>query len=624
MPTRFCRLLLSACLLAIAIRAARQEPLGPAPLKPYRALLVVETWGDPASQVITDKDAFQPVAALLKAWSIPFDILRLDQQNLDSGYLFERSGTPRYGVVLWLADLQPYAGKNFEALTDATRNGTSLIVLRSRFLDPALEHILGLKFKANYGATDPFVVGPAHFITRDTVKQLGASNEYGARMWVESRGAQVLVSQGNHPVLTANQLNPDTTAVWIGAADLKMLRDSPYWRTIFLRSLQWSLGYLVLPDFDYSHRFLVMIDDWGCADKSFLSYWRYQTVTEELMREKVIPVLAKFNAVVSANVVTGFVDRKTHRVIVPWDQNFTDAYGVRQDYASTRRALKAAVEAGVLEIQSHGWTHMQADLDSPPGPWWSADLEGEGSVEGWYEEFADTRRGLDAPALSQLFHLKRSIEYLHDDFGARPLSVVVGGGGWTKSYANHSARVAAQAGFGLFDINERYFYLDRDLALDMAGISPGATHAYDRELHPEKWPAHPDGPYVLFFHDRDISLQHDFVERTFAALPRGLKTISMNHYVGVLHAQIGSAADGLGFDFQYDEPYCAYFGKHPSTWRLLMADPVLERFKQARDINVMVDGKIAKTLKSSELLSQPVLVQIPAGMGIHTWKLEVK
>jgi hypothetical protein len=57
----------------------------------------------------------------------------------------------------------------------------------------------------------------------------------------------------------------------------------------------------------------------------------------------------------------------------------------------------------------------------------------------------------------------------------------------------------------LFDINERYFYLDRDMALDMAGISTGKTHAYDRELHLEQWPPHPDGPAVIIFHDRDIS-----------------------------------------------------------------------------------------------------------------------
>ena len=74
-------------------------------LKPYRVLLVVDRWADPASQVIvSDKDPFQPVAALLKTWSVPFDIFRLDQQTFGAGNLFERSGRVRYGAVVWLAD----------------------------------------------------------------------------------------------------------------------------------------------------------------------------------------------------------------------------------------------------------------------------------------------------------------------------------------------------------------------------------------------------------------------------------------------------------------------------------------------------------------------------------------
>lgn len=609
--------------LAGAIAALGQQPTVSPAFKPYRVLMVVDTWADPASQVISDKDTFQPVAALLKAWSVPFDILRLDQQNFSAGYLFERSGKVRYGAVLWLADAPSYAGKNLAILTEAIHSGTSFVSAVSRFADPALERILGLKYKADYRAADPLTLGPAHFITSETIAP--AADVYGSHgFWVESQGAQALINQSRHPVLTVRQPRPDTAAVWIGAPDLRALRDSPYWRNIFLRSLVWSLGYMVLPDLDYARTILVMIDDWGCADKGFLSYWRYPTVTEELMREKVIPVLAQHKAVVSANVVTGYVDRKTHRIISPWDQKFTDAYGVPQDYASTRRGLKAAVDAGVLEIQSHGWTHMQPDLDSSPGPWWSADLDGEASVGGWYEEFEDSRRGLEAPALTQLFHLKRSLDYLRDDFGARPLSVIIGGGAWSKSYVNHSARVAAQAGFGLFDINERYFYLDRDLAIDMAGISPGAVHQYDWELRADKWPPHPDGPYVLLFHDRDISLQHDFMERTFQALPKDTTTVSMNHYVAILHAGIESAADGLQLGFQYDEPYCAYFKNHPSSWRLLLANPLPEGIKQSAVMSIVVDGRVTQTVRTSELLRQPLTINIPAGIGKHTWKLDVQ
>jgi hypothetical protein len=616
------RLLTVALLVLCAIQG--QTPPKPSLLKPYRVLVVVAGWGDPASQVISEYDAFQPVAALLKAWSVPFDILRLDQQALGASYLFDRSGAPRYGVVLWLADLPSYTGKNLSVLDEAVQQGTSIIVAASRLTDPALEGILGVHYKADYRAPDPVLRGPRHFITRELTDDLNPEHEQSLHFSVECRGAQALISQGRHPVLTVYQPSPETAAVWIGVPDLRWLINSSYWRVMFQRALRFALGYLVLPDVDYSRRVLVMIDDWGTADKSFLSYWRYQTVTEELMRDKVIPVLARHHAVVSANVVTGFVDRKTHRVLSPWSQKFADDYGVEQDYGSTQRGLKAAVEAGVLEIQSHGWTHMQPDLDSPPGPWWTADLDGEASVGGWYEEFEDTRRGREAPVIAQLFHLKRSLDYLREDFGARPLSVIIGGGGWSKSYQNHSARVAAQAGFGLFDINEDYFYLDRDLALDMRGISPASGHQYDRELHPETWPPHPDGPFVLLFHDRDISLQHDFVERTFDALPKDTMTLSMNHYVGTLHAQVTSASEGIEFGFEYEEPYGAYFRNHPSSWRLLLADSLVDKIKRSATANMAVDGRMAGRLNTSQLTESPVLIQLPAGTGTHSWKLELK
>jgi hypothetical protein len=184
--------------------------------------------------------------------------------------------------------------------------------------------------------------------------------------------------------------------------------------------------------------------------------------------------------------------------------------------------------------------------------------------------------------------------------------------------------VAAQAGFGLFDVNESYFYLDRDLALAMTGISPASGHQYDRELHPEKWPQHPDGPFVLLFHDRDISLQHDFVERTFNALPKDTMTLSMNHYVGILHAQVTSASEGIEFGFQYEEPYGAYFANHPSSWKLLLADPLVDKIKQSGTANMIVDGRMAGPLNTSQLAERPVLIHLPAGTGTHSWKLELK
>ena len=100
-----------AMLLLGASVASAQQAGSQWALKPYRVLLVVDRWDDPASQLITsEKDSFQPVAALLKAWSVSFEILRLDQQTLGAAQLFERTGRVRYGAVLWLADISSYAG----------------------------------------------------------------------------------------------------------------------------------------------------------------------------------------------------------------------------------------------------------------------------------------------------------------------------------------------------------------------------------------------------------------------------------------------------------------------------------------------------------------------------------
>jgi hypothetical protein len=54
--------------------------------------------------------------------------------------------------------------------------------------------------------------------------------------------------------------------------------------------------------------------------------------------------------------------------------------------------------------------------------------------------------------------------------------VIIPGSAWSKSLENNSPRTAAEVGFGMFDVNESFFYLDRELVLDMKGISPGVDH----------------------------------------------------------------------------------------------------------------------------------------------------
>lgn len=619
------------CLLIFPIRGWGDAKAAPFAAKPYRVLLVVETWSDPESFLVDhEKDSFQPVAAMLKAWSVPFDILRLDQQHLDDTYLLSRAGEARYGLVIWLADLPSYKNQDVDSLSDAAQAGTSLLVIKSRFLDPTLERLLGDKFREVYTATTPLRITQPHFITRELaaggLNALKTDWDFATRYWIEPQRATVLIDQAGHPVLTTNQITDDSSALWLGVPDITLLRDSSYWAEIFFRSLVWSLGYVIQPNVDYAHAIEIEMDDWGTADKGFLSYWHYLEPDENTLRERLIIPLKKHHAIVAANVITGYVDRKSRRVVSPWEQKFTDAWGLHQDYASTRKGLLDAVAAGVLQIESHGWDHMEPDLESPPGPWWTADLKGEASADGWYSEFADHRRGVEIPAAVQLFHMNRGIEDIEKDFQQRPLELRPGNGGWSKSEFNNTGRLAARAGFGLFHAEpDYYYYLDRQLVLDMTGISPHFTTSYDRldELQANLARRHADGPVMVVFHDRDISLGHDFVETFLDALPKGYRTISANEYIGILHTRITSSATETGWQliFNYGNPYCAFFAKHPSSWRLWLSDQLQEKIQKLGSLRLNTDKEPSAPVRAQDFSRQPLIIQIPPGLGSHVWKL---
>lgn len=631
-----CRAITVSCALllcvATSLHGARTANILAPPavdIKPYRVLIVAEQRSDPYGLVVsTEADKFQPVGALLKAWSIPFDILRLDQQHLDASYLFRRDGGIRYGTIVWVADPPSYSGQDFASLEEAVHAGTGLIAINSRFLDPTLAKLLGLKFRELYTSTNGFQVAQPHYITRAiTASEVGASvqtHDYSDRIWVQSTGAKVLISQDQHPVLTVNQLGPVTSALWLGSPNLSVFCSSLFWRNLLFRSLIWSLGYAVVPNVDYSHRIIFELDDWGTADKGFLTYWRYLEPSEQTIRENLVEPLKQHHAVASAEVDTGYVDRQTKRVVSPWVQKFTDQYGLHQDYASTRQGLKEAADSGVLDIESHGWTHMEPDLDSPPGPWWTADLAGEGSMVGWYGEFADQRRGNDVSAATQIFHMEQSLTELQQDFGKEALELKPGNNSWSKSQFNNTAGLAARVGYGLFHGDKDTYYLDHELVLDMANIVPDFNTGYDLidALNPQQWPDHPDGPLILGFHDRDIALDHHFMERLFAALPASYNTLGTNQYVGILHARVSSFTDDARWQltFALDNHYCAYFASHPSSWQLWLSDPLREQLAVSH-LEASVDSK-PLGIQAGDFAHETLTIDLPPGLGLHSWKLE--
>ena len=619
-------LLISVLLMGAAktaVCAASDATNHPVADKPYRVLLVVKQWSDPISNVVASElDPFQPVAALLKAWSVPFDILRLDQQHLDASYLFQTSGVVRYGAILWMADLDAYDGQNLDALEEATHAGSGFVAIHTRLRDPILERIAGQSFVESYTSSDPLHITQPHFL-------LGASESQNAVLPVQGfvaetfsvlpSTAETLVQQGSHPVVTIHNLAGSNAAVWLGIPAPALFTSSAFWRNLLFQSLVLDLGFVVTPKVDYAHALTLELDDWGTSDKGFLSYWHDQEPDETALERDLIGPLRRHHFTASVEVNSGFVDRPSKRILSPWQQKFQDSYGFLQDYASTRRGLIAGADAGILDIESHGWSHMQPDLESTPGPWWTANPAGEGSVLGWYAEFWDQRRGKDIPAATQIFHMKQSLAALKQDFGRQPLEIKPGNNIWSHSQFTHTAALAARLGFGLFHGGPDVFYLDQELVLDMAGVVPSEEASYDAlsAFVPKQWNAHPDGPMLLTFHDRDVSLDHDFVDKILTALPASYHTLGTNQYVAILHTAIAASARNgdLRIRFDHDPHYCAYFAKHSSSWQVWTSDLLRQQWNTAQ-ARITVDG-VALSMKQPTSSAEALTIELPAGAWSH-------
>ncbi len=566
---------------------------------PYRFLLVIgNQWKDPASRLIEAGGEFPVVVTLLKTWGLPFDILRLDQQRFDRYYLMDREGRPRYGTIVWDAHAGVGEPKDLALLSTLVNNqGVGLVVLGDTVAGPQVAALAGLEYAGEYRPADSLAVSDSHFITRGLAgreKELAGATVSGSR--VSAKDATAVVSCGAVPFVTVREVPGGGRIVWLDAHRASARIGAPILRDLFKRSLVWAQGYALYAE--YPQSILLFMDDFGTSDRSYLPYWHYRTLNEEDIRKGMIEPLQRHGAVLMMDIVTGYVDRKARRVVSPWQQQVTDEIDGKtfHDYVSAKRGLDAGQRKGVLEIQCHGYTHMLPDLESPPGPFWTVPMDAN-VPHGFDEEFGDKLRRKDVPAITQRFLMERGLEYLREDFGAVPLFVINGGSGKSLSYPHHSARLAAEMGFGLGHFNA-VWYLGNDLALAMEQVVRSGSWAHDRPLPPRDIAWTIDAPQFLVFHDRDVSLDITAVERLLTSLGPGVRYLTANEYSGYLHARVRrdtETADALVLE--YDEHYCRYFANHPSTWVLHLSD------ETRRDLKTTVPEKR--------------VVQIPAGTGRH-------
>lgn len=565
------------CILLGALAFAPLHAAGPGKPLPYRFLLVVgDQWEDDTSTLIHRPADFQVVAALLTSWGLPFDILRLDQQPLDAYHVLDREGGSRYGTILWMADPELSRERGTGFVSRLVRDhGASLVAIGDTVQAPGIAELAGVRYETDYKLPDGLEFTRGHFITRglegrDAEFTSGAS--YGVNgTRVTAPAERIHAVRGSAPFLTARQVDGGGRVVWLGADRSVAQLEKQIVRDLLKRALVWAQGFALYAEYERS--VILFLDDFGTSEKTVLAYWHYKTPTEEEIRDGMIEPMKRHGAVMDLNVITGFADRKTRRILVPWTQRIADELDGRtvHDFASTRRGIEAGVKAGVFQIESHGWTHMLPDLESPPGPWWTAPLDGVASLD-WYNEFGDRLRSREIPAAIQQDHLRRSIEHIEEDFGVRPLVLRPGGSLFSHAYASNTSRIAAQLGFAITTGSIVHF-LSPERVILLEPISRKLGWAFNRPVTAAGMPWTIDAPQWIGSHDRDLAMDSGSFARLLEELGPGVRYMSGREYAAYMHARVRrDDGEGLALTIDYDPHYCAFFADHPSRWTLHVSD----------------------------------------------------
>lgn len=595
-------LVLVFIVLPTAVFSTKTNAFVSSQLKPYRVLIVIsDQWKDPRSFLVSGGGQFQTIVTMFKSWGIPFDILRLDQTLMDPSHFTDFSGEPRYGAILW--DVPDEISNADQALvSDAVQKlHISLIALGDRVQQPAVQQLLGIRYKSEHMNSAHAVVAGASFVLRGLpadLRQQGPDAIALRRVQVDVTDAKILAEAGGMPQITEREIANDTRAIWIGGDIDQMLLYQPM-RTALRRAVTEAIGYSLTKS--WTKTIVLTMDDMGNAQNAWLEHWHYPELTQEQIRHSLIEPLQAHHAILSLNIVPGFVDDAQHRIVPTWKQQFTDGFGTKQDYVSTKRGLDEGIALGVLEIESHGWTHMQPDLTSPPGPWWGAPLMDERAEVGWYREFYDIRRGREIPAAEQKFHMLQSAEWIQAEFGRFPLEFSTGGDGVSRSPDNNTWRLAAEAGFGYYG-----GYLGQDLAVEGRADSNADFGGTDDV--PLLLPAPPDG------HDRGISHDPDGFAKVFDRYPE-YRFTGLDEYIGYQHADIRTTSDAgvQVLHVSYDPHYCRALIAKPSEWNLEVADWLRPSLQSSQ---ILVDGSNLGSIKG-----EVTTISFKSGSQIHTLQL---
>jgi hypothetical protein len=636
--------------------------MGSPAVKPFKVLVIIgDQWTDPLSYNIDTRrirgEEFIDVVTMLKIWGVPFDILRLDEQRLQINRFLDGEAKPNYGCVIWMANpdvLEGYSA-HYQTLKRAVDEyGISMIALFDNIKTKEVAQLVGVDYQGVTnielsGTGEKLTISGDHFITKeaegislpdmsmwaassipeangistDLVKLTRDQEVDSMVRCTASESVRVLGAIGENPQLVVRDISDETKVVWIGGGK-DWFRRYPVMRGIFRKSLVYAMGYGVFND-NFENGFIFIMDDIGCSEHAWSLRWHYPTPSKETLMKYLIEPLEERGLMMVQNITPGYANPETKMIEDPWTvEPFTDIFGNWQDYGSTKAGLDEGLRRGVFEIQPHrAWSHMNWDLDSPPGPWWGSPVGGELALVDWYNEVVDVRRdAVPVPSNDLLFIYKTGIDAVKKSFGVVALSAEVRPGaelreGTQGGYDN--GRVAAIAGLGV----SRECYVGFDRTIEFSMMMPQQFTCHDLDLT-ERTNAQAD------VDDADWGLLLEMsTEELLASKIGGGRRINLldntdwidsrmdkywmgfNETCAYLHADISAGQKNTtGIEVSYDGHYCKYFEGKPSRWTLELSDEFLESLGDGT--SVFVDGRNIKMKPASKQL-----IEIPAGLGSH-------
>ena len=631
-------------------------------VKPFRVLVIIgDQWTDPLSYNIDTRrvegDEFIDVVSMLKIWGIPFDILRLDQQRLQINRFLDGEARPNYGCVIWMADpnkLEGYAA-HFQTLKRAVEEyGISMIALFDNITTKDVADLVGVEYRGLTSmefseAKDKFAITGNHYITNevagivlpDEKRRAPASipaadfntpasvepQEHQAAINIvqctASDSVRVLGTVGAIPQLVVRDIRDETKVIWIGGGK-EWFRKYPVMRSIFRKSLVYAIGYGIFND-NFENGFIFIMDDVGCSEHAWSLRWHYPTPSRETLVKYLVEPLEKRGLMMVQNITPGYANPETKMIEDPWSvKPFKDVFGNWQDYGSTKEGLEEGLERGVFEIQPHrAWSHMNWDLDSPPGPWWDSPIDGEMATTDWYNEVVDVRReAVPVPSNDLLFIYRTGIDAIRKAFGVIPLAAEVRPAAELREGTHggdDNGRVAAIAGLGV----SRECYVGIDRTIEFSMMMPEQFTCHDLDLT-EQTDAKADTTDAGWNALLEMSTEQllsskiaggrriNLIDNTdWIDAHKDKYWMGFNETCAYLHARIAeNSENGFGIEFNYDAHYCKYFENKTSRWTLELSDAFLDNWGTGN--SVLIDGAKTRTV-----LEQKQLLEIPAGLGKH-------